>query len=280
MTWNGPGASWRGGHLPSVRPVQPGVSAGPPAWTGPGIPVAVTIRQTGAALVGDFVGAADPDQVSAEVARVLSLDIDGSGLDAVAERDPVAARLLDENRGLRPVCFWTPYEAAVWGVLSQRSSMTVASKAKDQIRREYGVEIDGTRAFPSPRQLVQLDDSGGIGGMKRERLQQVAQAALEGSLDAQDLRRQEAGQSLARLRGIPGVGPFTAELILVRGAGHPDVFPRHERRLHATMRSAYRLPDASLDQLEAIADMWRPYRSWIGFLFRSRSASRPARSPA
>ncbi|MGA7271044.1 MAG: DNA-3-methyladenine glycosylase 2 family protein [Acidimicrobiia bacterium] len=237
-------------------------------------PVAITVRQRAGTLVGDFAGAADRNQVAAEAARVLSVDIDGSGLDAVAERDPIAGHLLDENRGLRPVCFWTPYEAAVWGALSQRSSMERASGAKDRITREYGIEIDGARAFPSPRRLLQLDDSVGIDETKRERLGHVAHAALEGSLDSQTLRRQETGQSLAHLQDISGVGPLTAELILVRGAGHPDVFPRHERRLHAIMRSAYRLPDASVDELEAIADMWRPYRSWIGFLFRSRSASR------
>lgn len=233
-------------------------------------PVAITVQQEADTLVGHFAGAADPGQVTAEASRILSVDIDGSGLEAVAERDPVAGHLLHDNRGLRPVCFWTPYEAAVWGVLSQRSSMTAASKTKDRLRREHGITVDGAQAFPSPKRLLQLDQSPGVSEMKRERLHHVAAAALEGSLDAQTLKRQGTEESLAQLQAISGVGPFTAELILVRGAGHPDVFPRHEHRLHTMMRSAYELPDASVDELEAIAAKWRPYRSWIGFLFRSR----------
>jgi DNA-3-methyladenine glycosylase II len=241
-------------------------------------PVAITVQQEAGTLVGHFAGAADPDQVTAEASRILSVDIDGSELEAVAERDAVAGHLLQEHRGLRPVCFWTPYEAAVWGALSQRSSMTAASKVKARITRKHGIEVDAARAFPSPKRLLQLDESLGVGETKRERLHHVARAALEGSLDAQALKRQGPEESLAQLQAISGVGPFTAELILVRGAGHPDVFPRHEQRLHTIMRSAYELPDASVDELEAIAERWRPYRSWIGFLFRRGSMAREGTS--
>jgi DNA-3-methyladenine glycosylase II len=49
----------------------------------------------------------------AQVARILSLDTDGSGFPAVGERDPVIAGLQPRYPGLRPVAFWSPYEAAV-----------------------------------------------------------------------------------------------------------------------------------------------------------------------
>ncbi|GAA1988257.1 hypothetical protein [Amycolatopsis minnesotensis] len=43
-----------------------------------------------------------------------------------------------------------------------------------------------------------------------------------------------------------GIGPFSAQLILVRGAGHPDVFPRDERRLADEMRHRYGVPAATV----------------------------------
>jgi 3-methyladenine DNA glycosylase/8-oxoguanine DNA glycosylase len=48
------------------------------------------------------------------------------------------------------------------------------------------------------------------------------------------------------------------------------MFPVHERRLHEEMIRAYRLRDPSLAELQEVAEGWRPYRSWVALLFRTR----------
>ena len=84
---------------------------------------------------------------------------------------------------------------------------------------------------------------------------------------------------MEELQELPGIGPFSAELILLRGAGHPDVFPRQERRLHLAMAAAYDLADPTIDELVAIADSWRPYRTWSAFLLRARWEETQTRTP-
>jgi DNA-3-methyladenine glycosylase II len=74
---------------------------------------------------------------------------------------------------------------------------------------------------------------------------------------------------LHQLQQLPGIGPFSAQLILVRGAGHPDVFPANEERLHSEMREVYGMPGASAAELAKLAERWRPYRSWVALLLRS-----------
>lgn len=69
---------------------------------------------------------------------------------------------------------------------------------------------------------------------------------------------------------LPGIGPFSSELILLRGAGEPDIFPRHEPRLRRAIGSAYDLPDEVDDAtLLAVTNRWRPYRSWVSVLLRT-----------
>jgi DNA-3-methyladenine glycosylase II len=41
------------------------------------------------------------------------------------------------------------------------------------------------------------------------------------------------------------------------------------------MRTAYGRPDADVDELEGIAEGWRPYRSWVGVLVRTWVGDRP-----
>ncbi len=77
-------------------------------------------------------------------------------------------------------------------------------------------------------------------------------------------------QALAHLQQLPGIGPFSAELIMIRGVGDADVFPRTEKSLHRNMAAAYKLGgEPNIDALEQIANKWRPYRSWAGLLLRN-----------
>ncbi|MEV5771130.1 DNA-3-methyladenine glycosylase 2 family protein [Streptomyces antimycoticus] len=217
------------------------------------------------------------DAVRAQLARILSLDVDGSGFPELAA-DPVAAGLMAEFPGLRPVCFHSPYEAAVWAVIGHRIRMTQAAAIKARLAERYGrrVQIAGRtlHAFPTPPVLRAITRVPGLTEVKIERLHALAEAADAGELDAARLRALPVDDALAALRTLPGIGPFSAELILIRGAGHPDVFPRHEPRLHAALATAYGLDETvsgDISRLAGIADGWRPYRSWLGLLLRVRA---------
>ncbi|MGR4878257.1 DNA-3-methyladenine glycosylase family protein [Streptomyces sp. LARHCF249] len=242
----------------------------------------VALRPTGAHGAGGAALPATPhpdprDKAAADVARILSVDVDGTRLPALGSAEPVVAELLREFPGLRPVCFNSPYEAAAWAVIGQRVRMSHAAAVKTLLAQRHGhrVEVAGQElfAFPAPPALRTITSFPGLTEVKIQRLHAVAEAAAAGELDAARLRALPAEDALAALRELQGIGPFSAELILVRGAGHPDVFPRHEPRLHAAMAEAYRLGTrtADLPVLAGIAERWQPYRSWIAFLLRARA---------
>ncbi|MFE7119082.1 DNA-3-methyladenine glycosylase family protein, partial [Streptomyces sp. NPDC057654] len=212
-----------------------------------------------------------------------SLDDDATGFRALADADPVVAGLQAEFPGLRPVLFHSPYEAAAWTVIGNRLRMDQGARVKARIAQEYGqaVDVAGHRlhAFPVPSALRRLDRIAGLPEVKTERLRAIADAALDDRLNASQLREQPAEFALTDLRELPGIGPFSAELILVRGVGHPDIFPFHEIRLHQAMAAAYgRDAAASGDTawLTAVAGTWRPYRSWVALHLRLRAEERAA----
>ncbi|MEJ5913622.1 DNA-3-methyladenine glycosylase family protein [Pseudokineococcus sp. 1T1Z-3] len=239
--------------------------------TGELVGAAVTQEDDGRVSVG--TDARDPEAVAAQVRRVLSLDVDGEGFAGVGEADPVVGRLQRAYPGLRPVCFASPYEAACWGVIGQRVRMTQAAATKERIAREHGGVLDVAGVplpvFPGPRALHDVAGTLPLPAAKRERLAALAAAALDGVLDADRLRSTAADDALADLQRLPGIGPFSAELVLVRGAGAPDVFPRSEGRLHDSMRQLWDAPDADVPRLARVAARWSPYRSWVALLVRA-----------
>lgn len=241
-------------------------------------PVGVCVTQpepdgeVGAELYGP--AEPDPETVAAQLARVLSLDVDGSAFETVGERDPVIADLQARTSGLRPVCFFSPYESACWAIISHRLRITQAATIKRQIAERYGTSIDvhGRQepAFPGPRSLVEITDRlDDLGQVKKERLAHLAGATLNGHLNANRLRDMHADDALEHLQELPGIGPFSAELVLLRGAGHPDHVPTHERRLLEALGHLYRIDNPTVDHLHDLADVWRPYRTWCAVLIRS-----------
>lgn len=218
-----------------------------------------------------------------QVCRTLSLHVDDAGLAAVERADPVVRALRQRYPGLRPVLFHTPYEAACWAVLCQGVQTARGTALLRQLAGEHGgrVRVAGRvlSSFPAPGQLVgALGELKGISAAKVRRLGAVAEAAAQGVLSAATLLDLPSSEAVARLREVWGLGLFSASLIVMRGAGHPDMFPDGQPWLHAQLARAYDVRE--LADLERIAERWRPYRSWVTFLFRAASEGRLRESAA
>lgn len=203
-----------------------------------------------------------------QVARMLSLDHDGTAYAEIG--DPVVRRAQAERPGLRPVLFPSPYEAAAWAIVSARIRGAQAVAVRRRLAEEHGETVDGLPTFPAPERLLAIHEVRGLNAEKVRRLHAVADAALDGTLDASALRALPAEEALERIQGIRGLGPFLAELVLLRGAGVPDVMPMHAPRIRRVVQAAYGLgatPDD--EELLEISERWRPFRSWVCLLLRA-----------
>jgi len=194
----------------------------------------VCVQQDGQEVAAEVFGAVDPRVVRAQLARILSLDVDGTGFPSIGERDSVIGRLQVRYPGLRPVAFFSPYEAGAWAILSQRLRITQAARLKARITEAHGPAVtihDETwHAFPGPRRLLALREIVGVSAPKVERLRALAIATLEGKLDAARLRSMPTDEALATLQQLPGNWP-------VLGGAHPAARRGRSRRA-APVRAA------------------------------------------
>jgi DNA-3-methyladenine glycosylase II len=204
-------------------------------------------------------GDGDLDAAAAQVCRFLALDVDGRGWPQVGRRDAVIAGAQARLPGLRPCGFHSPYEAAAWSVLAQRLRIVQAARLRAELIARHGQ--DG--AFPPPRTLARSDLD--LPGRKGEYLRAVAEAALDGLLDGAALRAVDPEDAVQRVQRVKGLGPFAAELVVVRGANAPDALPRHERRLNAEIAERYG-PGRTLAD---VSQAWRPYRTWAAVHLRA-----------
>jgi DNA-3-methyladenine glycosylase II len=236
--------------------------------------VGVELRQDGGGVHGVVHGAGPLDAVQNQVARVLSLDHDATGFAEVGERDPVIGSLQRAAVGLRPPLFYSPYEAAVWSVLSARRPGWQMSRVRAELSEAHGAVFDlaGERlaALPTPTQLLAVESFHDIDGDRLSRMHGVARAALDGQLDVDRLKHLGPEAATADVQSIKGIGPFYASLIVIRATGFPDVLPSNEPKALDLVRELYGLASVpSPSEFEAIAEVWRPWRTWATVLLRA-----------
>jgi AraC family transcriptional regulator of adaptative response / DNA-3-methyladenine glycosylase II len=163
------------------------------------------------------------------VRRLFDLDADPF---AVAERlgaDPELAPLVAARPGLRAPGAADPEELAVVEVLGTGAGPERARESAGRLVAGFGeplAEPSGslTHAFPRPSDVAEADLSGlGLATEQVAAVRSVTAALASGKvrLDPGADREQAERDLLA----LPGVTPWTAALIRMRGLGDPDVLP-------------------------------------------------------
>jgi DNA-3-methyladenine glycosylase II len=206
--------------------------------------------------------------VARQVARVISVDHDGAAFDALCRRDPVLARLHAVAPGFRPALFYSPYEAAVWSVVSARRARSQGITLRQRLSELHGTSFElagqATAAVPTPSGLRAVESVPGLPADRIPRLRAIAEAAQQGRLSTDRLRAMLPADAAAELQQLPGIGPFYSSLVVLRALGHADVLPAEEAHARSAVEELYGLDHPlSRVELEELAEGWRPFRTWV-----------------
>lgn len=205
--------------------------------------------------------------ILARVRRLFDLSADPAAIGAQLSRDRALAPLVAARPGLRTPGAWDGFELAVRAILGQQISVARAVKLAERIAADYGAPLPAQWAgeglslvFPTPERLAAEDLS--VLPMPRARSRALGSIAAAAAADPALLGpRASLEEAVARLRGLPGIGEWTAQYIAMRALREPDAFPAADVGL---MR-AFEGPDGrrpSAAQLLARAEAWRPWRAY------------------
>lgn len=192
--------------------------------------------------------------------RLLDLDSDPVAVDGALADDPRLAPLVARAPGRRVPRTVDPDEFAIRAVLGQQVSTSAARTHGARLVRAHGVRIDDpagglTHLFPPPAALVDLGPEAFAGpATRRATLTTLARALASGQVDLSP--GADRGEARAALGRLPGVGPWTVEIVAMRSLGEPDAFPGRDL---GVLRAAERL---GITDLEAASRRWRPWRAY------------------
>ena len=147
----------------------------------------------------------------------------------------------------------SPFQAIVRAVVCQQISTKAANTIRGRLAQTVGTLPSDFRQADSD-----LLRSVGLPGRKAAALLTAATAAHEGLFDSLGTLPDEG--ALEQLTRLAGVGPWTAEMVLIFGLGRPDVWPTSDAGLCMAVRSTYGADDRAT--LDAVGTRFKPFRSW------------------
>ena len=229
-----------------------------------GQPILAELRASEGGLAVTFTSAEPLEPQVVEHSSRLITDQFGLAEDLdpfyrIARTDDAFARVLDALHGYRQVRFPSAFEAAVWAILSSRSFRTQSIKRRRDLLETFSGPIPGTdlRAFPEAAQLAPvpwevLDEA----MHQRKRAQYVVAIAEAFAGVDPDFLASAPDEAVEEwLMRIPGVGPWTAEFVMIRGLGRMDRLPHDKALLRAAGRiygpEGMALTEERLEQIAA-----------------------------
>ena len=230
-------------------------------------------------------GGALPVQLREEVTRtareILGLDQQSTTHQSRAEAEPALRTTAMALRGMRPPRYPDLFETFANVIPFQQLSLEAGMAVVAHLVQRFGgvLELNGRRYFAFPRaeavanaRMSSLRRTG-MSRHKSESLRAAAKAIASGTLTVDSIAALPSSEAIERLRELPGIGPWSAALILLRGFRRLDVFPPTDTGAESSLVALMRLrsPAALGGVVERFGDC-RGYLYFYGLASRLLAA--------
>jgi AraC family transcriptional regulator of adaptative response / DNA-3-methyladenine glycosylase II len=245
--------------------------------------------------VARFEDLADLPALLARVRRLLDLDADPDAVDSVLGGDERLRPEVTRVPGIRVPGALDAGEMLMRALLGQQVTVAAARTQLARLVETLGEEVPlsiapartdepaGDEHEDQPRHLL-FPTASAIAehaheilrgpAARTDTVRRVAAALADGSLSIDVAGTRD--DVTARLTAIRGIGPWTADYVVLRALSHPDVLVRSDVALRAGARSlGFPDGDAALAAESAALAPWRSYLS----MHLWRAAARPRIAP-
>ena len=152
------------------------------------------------------------------------------------------------------------FHTLVWAIINQQLSVRAAQAIEARLQARLDTGLFQPEHFH--RVHAHTLRSCGLSGAKIRYIREIVRRLRAGELDLEQLETLDDERASALLMDLPGVGRWTADMLLMFSLGRMDVLPIGDLALRKSIRLHYRLSaDAGHEVYLELAEAWRPYRT-------------------
>lgn len=190
--------------------------------------------------------------------------------DYLMRRDPRLGRVIETIGPIeRPVC---PdlFEALCDSIIGQQISNRAAATVRARFRTLLG-EVTPSRVLAADPSALR---SCGLSSRKTGYILSGASAIRDGRLDAASLDNLPDAEIVRELTALPGVGVWTAEMLMIFSLCRPDVLSYDDLIVRRSLMRLHGLEEIDRTRFAAIRELYSPFGS-VASLYLWEMASDP-----
>jgi DNA-3-methyladenine glycosylase II len=175
--------------------------------------------------------------------------------------DPVLAGVIQQQGPCTLMQNSKPhFHTLVWAIINQQLSVKAAQTIFERLQHRLAADVFQPHHFYRVRERSLRNC--GLSGAKIRYIREISRRLRCGELDLEQLENLDDEQVSGLLMDLPGIGRWTADMLLMFSLGRMDVLPIGDLALRKSIRMHYNLPDeAAYERYLELAEKWRPYRT-------------------
>lgn len=152
------------------------------------------------------------------------------------ERDPALGRAIDEIGHIQREIIPDVFMALINSIIGQQ----ISTKAQRAIWLRFLDMFSPITPENIAALMAEEIKSCGISMRKAQYIKEIAASILDGSLNLDELKEMPDDQLCSRLSQIKGIGPWTAEMLMIFSLQRPDVMSWNDIAIHRGLRMLHR----------------------------------------
>ncbi|WP_085521178.1 DNA-3-methyladenine glycosylase family protein [Tuberibacillus sp. Marseille-P3662] len=159
------------------------------------------------------------------------------------------------------------YRSLMTSIIHQQLNLKVAHMLTERFVHTFGFQHEGVWFYPQPQTVAALDYQQlrelKFSQRKSEYLIDTSRMIAEGQLDLPSLHNESDEDVIKTLVKVRGIGPWTAQSLLLSGMGRSDLMPAKDIGLQNAIKGLLGLErKPSVSEIEVMSQEWRPYNSY------------------
>lgn len=150
-----------------------------------------------------------------------------------------------------------PFAALISSIVSQQ----ISKKAASTVWNRLNEALEGICPETIDNTDVSSIQACGMSARKAGYIKGIAKAAIDGQVDFHALPAMEDGEIITRLTALPGVGVWTAEMLLIFSLNRPNILSYNDLAIRRGITNLYGLKELTRDQFEKYRARYSPYCS-------------------
>jgi DNA-3-methyladenine glycosylase II len=178
-------------------------------------------------------------------------------MDYLKSRDRKLGEVIDRMGVLECEVIPDPFAALIFSIVGQQISSKAADTVWNRLQALVG-DMTPEAVLMTDHQAIQ---SCGMTHRKAGYIQGIAEAICDQRADFQSLHNLSDRDVIRRLSELPGVGPWTAEMLLIFSLHRYDVVSFDDLAIRRGMMTLYGLDSLTKEQFQRYRKRYSPYGS-------------------